>query len=90
MIETKGTPIHGMKPVIVEWEDAAAKHGWHCLEDDDLTEAIRCVTIGFLVEKTRRYVKITTGAGEAGHVDSTSVIPRSCVISMDTLEVKSG
>jgi hypothetical protein len=88
MIETKNTPIQGMAPVVIEWVDAAANHGFHCPDDDPLKTTIRCIDVGFLVEKTRQHVKIAMGGSEVGQIDSTVIIPRSCITAIDALEVR--
>ena len=68
-----------MSLVIVEWLDILATCGW---EKEDEVEPQRLWTIGYLVKKNKKVVKIATTKDEKGEWYGFHAFPTGCVVSI--------
>lgn len=68
-----------MKLVVVEWLDIFATCGW---EKADEAEPQRLWTVGYLVKKDRKVVKIATTKDEKGEWYAFHAFPSGCVVSI--------
>jgi hypothetical protein len=51
--------------VVVEWEDSARPiSAWQWVEDYDLPEVIRCLSVGYLVAKTESAIALAPNLGD--------------------------
>jgi len=81
-------------PVVrVVWVDAVATNEWKTIADLDKeahADTEPCITIGFLIKKSRTYYWIAstiTNTGTEALVNSIMMIPRKWVESFTELEV---
>lgn len=66
--------------VEVEWIDSVASGGWRKIEDYETREPTNCVSVGYLVSKTReRIVLLQNLNPENGDASDSMTIPRACV-----------
>jgi len=72
-----------MKPVMIEWEDITSRGGWQ--DEDDIINPLRCFNVGFIVEKTKRYIKLCSGYQDSIPESQSCkylcmwIIPRGCI-----------
>ena len=57
-----------LRPVFVEWEDATGLSGWQKIDvvKEMAKEGCPCETVGFLLEKTEKYVLLAMCVSESG------------------------
>lgn len=78
-----------LKPYIVEWDDPATVGRWRDIAQAREETASRCVSVGFLVEKTKKKIVLSLSYDEeCRHVSDTIVIPRGVVRSCRRLHTK--
>jgi hypothetical protein len=64
--------------VAVIWNDAESNSSWCSIEEIDKVVAPECITVGFLVKKTKKVVVVLSTIDK--HVNgSYTLIPRGCV-----------
>lgn len=68
-----------MRLVVVEWLDILATAGW---EKEDEVEPQRFWTVGYLVQKDRKVVKVATTKDEKGEWFGFHAFPSGCVVSI--------
>jgi hypothetical protein len=68
-----------MRLVVVEWVDILATCGW---EKADEVEPQRLWTVGYLVKKNKKVVKIATTKDEKGEWYAFHAFPTGCVVSI--------
>lgn len=73
----------GKTPPIVEvdWEDSETSHNWRD-RSEDRYEIAPCRSAGYLVESSRRYVRLTESIDDNGNTGCTTSIPRFAVRRM--------
>lgn len=50
--------------LMVEWEDPSTSNlDWTCIGDIDLKHRVRCVSVGFLLHETRRFIVLLPHIG---------------------------
>ena len=67
------------KIVCVEWEDACRHNGYYEPAQDADYSTIHCRTVGFLVKRTRKEVKICEDYFEDGRMRDVHSIPKGMV-----------
>ncbi len=67
----------------VKWEDSRTVVGWHAPENDP--EQTLCVTVGFLITRSRSLVRLAGSVSGDGTVCDEMIIPRSVVTEMERL-----
>ena len=65
--------------VCVEWEDASSNNGYYDPEYPDKTTTITTQSVGFLVEKNKKVVKLCTDGFEYGEFRHVHSIPKGMV-----------
>ena len=81
MAEVKKYPI-----VEIIWQDATSHQGWHDI--DELAEDFECMnvrSVGYLIKKDRKFVKIVMGITEDDQTNMVMVIPAKWVQSIKVL-----
>ena len=68
-----------MKLVLVEWMDILATSGW---EKEDEVEPQRLWTVGYLVHKDKKVIKIANTKDEKGECFAYHAFPAGCVVSI--------
>ena len=68
-----------MKLVVVEWFDILATAGW---EKEDEVEPQRMWTVGYLVQKDKKVVKVANTKDEKGECFAFHAFPAGCVVSI--------
>ena len=76
--------------VAVEWEDSQSPlAAWQWLDELTLPDAVRCVSVGFLVAESEAAVAIAANLGDMGQERAQGCgiirIPRSAVLRMTDL-----
>lgn len=75
-----------IKLVMVRWTDTGGVHGWAArqerLKEVGLAE---CVTVGFVLEDTDQYLTLTESLSDDDHVGCTTCIPKSAIMTVETL-----
>ena len=60
--------------VFIEWVDSKGiTNQWEYLDEIDPIKPDKCLSVGFLLEKTREYVTITQSIGEAQTIGRTTI-----------------
>lgn len=78
-----------LKPYIVEWEDCCSYGRWTDLDVMRTVESSQCVSVGFLIEKTKEKIVLSLNYdARKGDVSDTIIIPRSLVKSCRRLYPK--
>lgn len=75
-----------MKLLRFVWVDSsAAADEWLCKHDVEVMEPIECISVGWLVNSTKKVIKL---AGDKGNdkFHRIIIIPKGCIISRTTLE----
>ena len=67
------------KVVIVEWEDASSTNGYYDKEHPEKATTVQARTVGFLVERGRKVVKVCGESFEDGDFRHVHSIPRGMV-----------
>ena len=75
-----------MKLVKVDWMDSAACDGWVGVTYAEEFNPSKCVTVGWVVNKTREYITVTSSRSDTVNYSQLMTIPRKCVISIKELE----
>lgn len=68
--------------VLVYWDDAATRTGWHPRNaaEDDAAAGFPCISVGFLVKRTAKAITIVQSeASENGKCGEAITIPMGCV-----------
>ncbi len=53
------------QPVMVEWEDSARPiSAWQWVEDYELPAIIRCLSVGYLISKTKSAIALAPNLGD--------------------------
>jgi len=76
--------------VMLEWEDSAQPiDGWQWVDDYQVPEIVKCVSVGFLIAETKNAVALAPNIGDVGRerVQASGIIriPRSAVCRMTPL-----
>jgi hypothetical protein len=76
--------------VRVDWEDSGSDDNrWHRTDNREKPQAMMCVSVGYLIAKTKHTIQITANfsgvRGTATHLASAWDIPRSAVRSITDL-----
>ena len=72
-----------MKLVLVEWLDILATSGW---EKEDEVEPQRFWTVGYLVYKDKKVLKVANTKDEKGDCYSYHAFPTGCVVSIKEIK----
>jgi hypothetical protein len=77
-------PALPYKLVMLEWEDSAQPiDHWQWVDDYRMPEVVKCVSVGFLISKTKQAVALAPNLGDIGRerVQASGIlrIPRSAV-----------
>jgi len=78
-------------PVLIEWHDAADfGEGWVSLDDveDDHVAPCDVITVGWLVQKSKRALVLALSISEAMDGRGLFVVPRACVKKVTRLSPK--
>ena len=70
--------------VEVFWEDSTAQKGWHDFDRDDPPE-FEARTVGYVVWRDDRGIRLAFGGAETGQVDTEMTIPQSAIRSVHGL-----
>jgi len=65
-----------INPVVVEWVDSCATHGW---VSDPKPAPLTCISIGHLISKTKERLTLCLSLSEAGGVHTYFEIPTVAV-----------
>ena len=68
-----------MKLVVVEWLDILATSGW---EKEDEVEPQRMWTVGYLVQKDKKVIKVANTKDEKEEYFAYHAFPTGCVVSI--------
>ena len=68
-----------MKLVKVIWYDAFSDSIWYCLDDIKNAEAIRCESVGYILEENAREVKLCHTKSDSELVMGRLIIPRGMI-----------
>jgi hypothetical protein len=70
-----------IKPKMVEvtWDDAASHSAWRDMEDADKTDVDVITTLGHLLSKDKRRLRVAMNISGYGNVSDILNIPTSCV-----------
>jgi len=69
-----------MRMVYVEWLDPATHTGgWMSRDSVSYMTELHCESVGWLVSKHERFVRLALSMNENGELSEVLVIPRSCV-----------
>jgi len=79
-----GSKKEKFKIVKVEWEDSSQPiSAWQWVDDYQIPEAVRCISVGFLIADTKRSLAIAPNLGdvEKDRVQASGIIriPRSAI-----------
>lgn len=69
-----------LKIVKIVWEDIETHTGW--IDAKDITECPVFETVGYLIERDKKYIKICDSAGGIGNV---TIFPKGCVLKIDEI-----
>ena len=72
-------PFSKKKVVCVDWEDATSNNGYYDKDHPEKTTTISAKTVGFLVERTRKVVKVCGENFEDGDLRHIHSIPKGMV-----------
>jgi hypothetical protein len=78
------------KLVMLEWEDSSQPiDGWQWVEDYQIPEIVKCVSVGFLIADTKDAIALAPNLGDVGRerVQASGIlrVPRSAVRRCTTL-----
>jgi hypothetical protein len=78
--------------VMVEWEDSARPiPAWQWVEDYEVPEIIRCVSVGYLISRTKRAVALAPNLGDIEQPKTQACgiirIPQSAITQIRELAV---
>lgn len=73
--------------VLVEWEDSARPiPGWQWVEDYELPETIRCLSVGYLIAETESAIALAPNLGDLAQPKAQACgivrIPQRAIIKM--------
>ena len=69
-----------MEPISVVWIDSSTRSSWVYGEEIGNLDPCMCVTVGFLVKKTKKKIVLVQSLGEADGANATIAIPISTVV----------
>ena len=75
-----------MKLVKVIWYDAFSDSVWYCREDITTEEAVRCESIGYLLEENAREIKLCHTRSDSSLVMGKLIIPRGMIREIKVIE----
>ena len=75
-----------MQIVKVVWTDSASSDGWQDEEHGKEHTPSQCMTVGWLLKKTRGHVTLAGSRSDFGNCSQLMAIPRKCIVSIKTLE----
>lgn len=79
--------MKNFKPILIEWIDSKGiTNQWEYLDEIDPMKPDKCLSVGFLLKKTREYVTIAQSIGETQVVGRTT-IPCCSIKSIKKLPV---
>ncbi len=76
--------------VCVHWLDSYVRDDWQTPSEAKEQVPSHCMTVGFLIIKSKEKVIIASGKSEGGNLSSTWAIPRACVKKIQYLTPKEG
>ena len=74
-----------MKLVKIVWVDSATIDGWVSVDFAESFDPSECVTVGWVVKKTREYITVTSSRSDTVNYSQLMTIPRKCVTSIKEL-----
>ena len=74
------------KIVIVEWEDASSNNGYYD-KHDDWQGTVKARTVGYLMERTKKHVKLCVEGFADGQFRHIHTIPKGMVRKITPLSV---
>ncbi len=69
-----------MKRVSITWLDSAVAHNRPWIADDEVVRAVKCVSVGFLIEKNRRETIIAQSVHDGGQRGNVFAIPTRSIV----------
>ena len=69
-----------MEPISVVWIDSSGNGSWVYGEEIGSLDPCMCISVGFLVKKTKKKIVIVQSLGETDGVNATIAIPVSTII----------
>lgn len=67
--------------ILVKWEDIAQYYDWNPETDAENKPAITCLTLGFYLNKTKRWLRVSDTMCSDGDRNVT-VIPLGCILKI--------
>jgi len=67
-----------MKIVKVTWNDACSRAGWEWRKNKDPLTPLPCISVGFLLSKTKKYVTLAQNLNK-NQVGEQITIPRGMI-----------
>jgi hypothetical protein len=75
--------------VEVEWLDSVGDTGWQPVKKARATPPkMRCLSVGYVFERRRGYVRLVQSLSDEDSVDNTISIPRSAIRKITPLQAK--
>lgn len=74
-----------LRPVVVEWLDATGMHGWFDPAQTDPCP-IRIMSVGYLVERTKKQLVMISSYTEQGMYGDYLVIPAPWIVRVKRLK----
>lgn len=65
--------------VLVTWHDAETQHGWESVSDARVDTIPACVSVGFVIKKTRKEIVLAQTIAR-GELNGRITIPRGWVV----------
>jgi hypothetical protein len=76
--------------VAVEWLDHHSSDAWMQVDDETLTEACVCTTVGWVLHDNEKSIVLYTSKNNSGQIGGTTYIMRSCVQRIKILRAHEG
>lgn len=67
--------------IVVKWEDIAAYYEWHPEAEAEEKPAITCLTLGFYLNETKKWLRLSDTICSDGDRNVT-VIPKGCILKI--------
>ncbi|WP_027553348.1 hypothetical protein [Bradyrhizobium sp. Cp5.3] len=88
--QNRPLPKIGFRLVLVEWEDSARPiPGWQWVEDYELPETVRCISVGYLIAETSDAIALAPNLGDVVQPKAQACgiirIPQRAIIKMWSL-----
>lgn len=76
-----------MQPIAVVWEDITGDGSWIALEDAAQLNPVVCVSVGYLVKKTKKKLVLAQTSGEHSAVNGRLSIPIGAIVAQGRVKL---